>query len=71
VARYQLGHPLYAGRRATFMLDNRQYLVAGTGTKLTASRYPDKARHESTKQEVFSCFRVFVAFSFRAFVACW
>ncbi len=37
--RYQLGHPLYAGP-ATFMLDNRQYLVAGAGTTLTAFALP-------------------------------
>ena len=37
--RYQLGPPLYAGP-STFMLDNRQYLVAGAGTTLTAFALP-------------------------------
>ena len=37
--RYQLGHPLYAGP-TTFMLDSRQYVVAGAGTTLTAFALP-------------------------------
>ena len=38
--RYQLGHPIYAGPRPRYMLDNRQYLVAGAGTTLTAFALP-------------------------------
>ena len=37
--RYQLGHPFY-GAPASYMLDNRQYLVAGAGTTLTAFALP-------------------------------
>ena len=37
--RYQLGHPFY-GAPISFMLDNRQYLVAGAGTSLMAFALP-------------------------------